>query len=301
MTESDSPARSTEDPNTGTFAYGEHYYATYDTAPYEHSELWSATFGNFAEGIVSRFRPRTVLDVGCAKGFMVEALRERGVDAWGIDVSSYAISAVAPQVAPYVAVSSATESLPENFPQHFDLVISLECLEHIDPAQCPRALDHLTSWSNDILFSSCPSDFAEASHVNTRALEDWVSDFAARGFLRNFAIDTSFVMKWAFAVRRSEDATRHEEIVRRYERSLWHEHQNHLGAREVLAELTGQLEEIAAELKTYTDDDQSVTRAENIALHEELAAVYASPQWRAGGRLLALPRALRRARKTPSS
>jgi len=301
MTELDSSAQTPEDSKVGTFSYGKHYYATYDTAPYEHSELWTATFGNFADGIMSRFRPRTVLDVGCAKGFMVEALRDRGVEAWGIDVSNYAISAVAPHVAPYVAVASATDPLPENFPDRFDLVISLECLEHIDPSLCPRALDQLTSFSDDILFSSCPSDFAEASHVNTRPLEDWVADFASRGFLRNFAIDTSFVMAWAIAVRRSDDATRREEIVRRYERALWHERQNHLGAREVLAELTGQLEELAAELSSYTDDDQSVTRAEHVALHEELAAVYASPQWRAGGRLLALPRAFRRTRKKPST
>ncbi len=288
----DVPVTSSPDEDK-SFSYGSYYYETYGSAPYEHSELWTSTFGVFADGIVQRFAPRTVLDVGCAKGLLVQALRARGVEAWGIDYSSFAISAAADDTAPYVAVSSATEPLPEGFPSQFDLVVSLECLEHIDASICPSALDNLTSWSDTILFSSCPWDYGEASHVNTRAYEDWVAEFAARGFIRNFAVDTSFIMAWAFSVRRSEVVRDTTELVRTYERVLWQLRQNHDGARAALAQLTRELEAVSTSLRDYTDLDQSVAHSELIALHEELAAVYASPQWRLGGKLISLPRSVK--------
>lgn len=40
------------------------------------------------------FRPNTVLDIGCAKGFSVLAFVKQGVDAYGVDNSTYAISCV---------------------------------------------------------------------------------------------------------------------------------------------------------------------------------------------------------------
>ena len=39
-----------------------------------------------------------VLDVGCAKGFLVKDLLDQGIDAYGIDVSNYAIKNCHPQV-----------------------------------------------------------------------------------------------------------------------------------------------------------------------------------------------------------
>ena len=42
------------------------------------------------------------LDVGCARGYLVEALRELGVDAHGCDVSRYAVEHAAPGALGYV-------------------------------------------------------------------------------------------------------------------------------------------------------------------------------------------------------
>lgn len=46
-------------------------------------------------------RDQTVLDLGCAKGFMVKAFRLLHRDAWGIDISEYAIRNVDPAVKEY--------------------------------------------------------------------------------------------------------------------------------------------------------------------------------------------------------
>jgi 2-polyprenyl-3-methyl-5-hydroxy-6-metoxy-1,4-benzoquinol methylase len=48
----------------------------------------------FADELIRNFRPARVLDAGCAHGFLVEALWDRGVEAWGRDISEFAISQV---------------------------------------------------------------------------------------------------------------------------------------------------------------------------------------------------------------
>ena len=39
-----------------------------------------------------------VLDIGCAKGFFVNDLVDKGIDAYGIDISSYAIKNCHPKI-----------------------------------------------------------------------------------------------------------------------------------------------------------------------------------------------------------
>ena len=47
----------------------------------ERNERWLSSSASVADGIVRDLHPTSVLDAGCAMGFLVEALRQRGVDA----------------------------------------------------------------------------------------------------------------------------------------------------------------------------------------------------------------------------
>ena len=73
------------------------------------SEHWVKFFGNIADKIIETINPKTVLDVGCAAGYLVAALRDRGVEAYGIDVSEFAISCAREDIKPYCRVCSALE------------------------------------------------------------------------------------------------------------------------------------------------------------------------------------------------
>lgn len=76
-----------------------------------------------------------VLEVGCAKGFVVEDLRSLGVEAWGVDVSEYAISCAAPVIRPFLVVADA-RSLPMFADREFDFLFTrgvLECFHDLDP------------------------------------------------------------------------------------------------------------------------------------------------------------------------
>src|SRR6185437_8381938 len=58
------------------------------------------------------FRVRRTLDVGCARGYLVEALRDLGVDAHGCDVSAYAVEHAAPGALGYVRLGDLSRGLP---------------------------------------------------------------------------------------------------------------------------------------------------------------------------------------------
>ncbi len=89
--------------------YDAYYYQHYDVQPYERTEALMDFFRQVAGAIDVRIMPRTALDAGCALGFLVECLRARGIEAFGLDHSEYAIANVHESIAPYCFVSSITE------------------------------------------------------------------------------------------------------------------------------------------------------------------------------------------------
>ena len=50
--------------------------------------------------------------MGCATGYLVEALRERGIDAQGCDLSAYAIDHAAPGAVGHVRLADLFAGLP---------------------------------------------------------------------------------------------------------------------------------------------------------------------------------------------
>ncbi|MGH9088266.1 MAG: class I SAM-dependent methyltransferase [Acidimicrobiales bacterium] len=102
------------------------------------------------------FRVHRSLDVGAARGFLVEALRDRGIDAFGCDVSPYAVEHAAPGALGYVRLGDPTQRLPFD-DCAFDLVTALEILEHLPPDRVPAALAELRRVCGGILYATIPS------------------------------------------------------------------------------------------------------------------------------------------------
>lgn len=82
----------------------------------------------------------SVLDVGCAKGFMLHDMVQLipGITVKGVDISRYAIESAIEDMKPHVQVADA-KSLP--FPDRsFDVVISINTIHNFDRADCATAL-----------------------------------------------------------------------------------------------------------------------------------------------------------------
>jgi SAM-dependent methyltransferase len=204
------------DAGTTTDDYGQQYYEAYSGGEYRaDAEHWRSFFGGVAEALVTLFEPESVLDAGCAKGLLVEALVARGVDAVGIDISDHAISEASESVRDRLSVGSIAAPINGTY----DLITCIEVLEHMEPQQADTALDHLTEASSLIVFSSTPRHFDDPTHINVRPPGEWAARFAERGFFRRFDIDLGVLSPWAVAFERRPMTAR--DAVFGYETAQW--------------------------------------------------------------------------------
>lgn len=80
------------------------------------------------------WRGSSVLDVGCAKGYLVRDLRMLCVLAWGLDVSEYALRFAGPSC----GLGNATDiPWPD---KSFDLVVSIATVHNLERQECIQAL-----------------------------------------------------------------------------------------------------------------------------------------------------------------
>ncbi|MBZ5623061.1 MAG: glycosyltransferase [Acidobacteriia bacterium] len=190
--------------------YDETYYQHHGgDNPYERSELWLRFFHAIADQIVRSLGPRRVLDAGCAKGFLVEALWERGVETYGIDISEYAIGEVRKDVQPYCRQASLTEPIGGRF----DLITCIEVLEHIPDEEARAAVRNLTGATDTILFSSTPTNLTGPTHVNVQPTISWLHQFAEHGFAPDLLFDASFIAPHAFLLRRVHEPPPEDVLV----------------------------------------------------------------------------------------
>jgi SAM-dependent methyltransferase len=109
--------------------YDAYYFAHCCGRPYKRDDEWLHFFGIIAQRMIDYLHPGRVLDAGCAMGFLVEAFRDRGIDAYGIDISEYAIKNVREDMKPFCKQASILEPLSTDY----DLITCIEVFEHPYP------------------------------------------------------------------------------------------------------------------------------------------------------------------------
>lgn len=212
--------------------FGEEYYRLGVGRPYRKDQHWLRFFTPIADRIVSEIKPRRVLDAGCALGILVELLRERGVEAYGFDISSYAIAHVPEPVRPFCWRASVTDELSEDY----DLILCQEVFPHVAPSSAEAAIANFCRHTRDVLFSSPPLiDREVRRHVNFDPPGHFAAVFARHGFYRDFTCDASFVTPWAVRYRQGagDDVSA---VIGEYERHLWAQRLRFDEAREGLAQ-----------------------------------------------------------------
>jgi SAM-dependent methyltransferase len=197
---------------SGTY-YNDAHLGGYDNYSWDNEE-WRRFFLSLADRIVGIVDPRTVLDVGCARGLLVQALASKGIDATGTDISEHAVASAHDDVRDRLRVASATEPLPGRY----DLVTCIEVLEHMSPVDAQVAIDNIAAATDLVLFSSSPGDHDEPTHINTRPTAQWAAWFAERGFFRRTDVDLSFLPQWAVLFERGAPTT--HTLTQRYEQLL---------------------------------------------------------------------------------
>jgi hypothetical protein len=202
---------------------------------------------------VKDLSPVTLLDAGCAMGLLVEQFVKRGVDAYGIDISSFAISHAPEVVRDRLAVGSLTKSLP----RHYDLITCIEVIEHLPSADGRIALANICDATDRVLFSSVPDGYEEPTHVNVQPPEAWSAWFADEGFIRAVEYDASYLAPWAVLYERR--AVTLPGVVREYDRALARSHREIQQLRTAVLRQAEQLEEAASGTQGFKATREAVT------------------------------------------
>lgn len=133
-----------------------------------------------------------VLDYGCAKGYLVHALRLLGIKAHGVDISSYAVGCAPREVANYIICGGVSE-LPHALDGDlWEWIIAKDVLEH-------ECVDNIDS-TLQVLRVSCrnmfvvvplgdgagkyvaPSQELDPTHEIRDTLDQWSDRFMKAGF-----------------------------------------------------------------------------------------------------------------------
>src|SRR5690349_16898578 len=153
--------------------YGEKYFdgpREYGYGGYRYDGRWVPV----ARDIVQHFGLEPgdrVLDIGCAKGFLVKDLLSAcpGLEVFGVDVSRYALMKCEPEVVGRLHIGSA-DDLP--FPDgSFQAVLSLNTIHNLDRQGCVRALKEIQRLSGGKAFVQVDSFRTPEQKV---VFEDWV-------------------------------------------------------------------------------------------------------------------------------
>lgn len=156
--------------------YDEEYFSTRSRPP-----MWVRR----AEFIIEKFNPKTVLDVGCAYGELVKALVDRGVDAYGIDGSDYAISKSDPQIKNRLfKVNLNSDKFPFK-DKTFDVVGSFYSVEHIHNIDFFAKELHRTLKDSGIAWFLTPNEGEKGRStrdVFTNTFDGWKKIFEDRNF-----------------------------------------------------------------------------------------------------------------------
>jgi len=186
--------------------YDEAYYSTGysagNDAAYGRQEPWLSFFGNISRKIKRRFRPKTAVDAGCGYGLLVEALNDQGIDSYGIDISTFAVSNAREDMRQRIKLGSVTDPIPLLDGKKYDIAICIEVLEHLPPEQAKVAIGNLCDASDRVVFSSTPDDFDEPTHFNVLPVDAWVQFFSENGLYLAQNPRAKFISDQAFVVER---------------------------------------------------------------------------------------------------
>lgn len=130
----------------------------------------------------------TILDFGCSRGYVVRAFREMGYDAWGVDISEWAVKNCDETVRPFIA----THSYVPRCSRTYDWIIAKDVLEHIPMVQ--ETIHDLMRASRIGVFAVVPlsekdgdpylfPDYEkDITHIHRLTLASWATMFMKPGW-----------------------------------------------------------------------------------------------------------------------
>jgi len=154
----------------------------YDSEFYADMEISSLTSAREVVPIlISRYHPRSVVDVGCGTGAFTREFLKNGIE----DVIGYEGEWMrkTPTLLPkdkYIYFDITNEIAPK---KQYDMCLCLEVAEHLDISVARTLISSLTALSQRIVFSAAIPHQGGNHHINEQWPDYWAHLFGEKGYI----------------------------------------------------------------------------------------------------------------------
>jgi SAM-dependent methyltransferase len=132
-----------------------------------------------------------ILDFGCAKGYIVKGFRLLHKDAFGVDISEYAISSAPKEIKPYIFKIDSEKDIPLQNNKKYDCTIAKDVLEHVSYENLKTTLSQLRKCSKKMFVIVplgengkyiIPAYELDITHHIRESIDWWSDQFKNAGF-----------------------------------------------------------------------------------------------------------------------
>jgi predicted SAM-dependent methyltransferase len=142
-------------------------------------------------------QPKSVLEIGCARGYLVKRFQDAGIVAHGVEISDHCYNTRACD--PIHVVDICTEDLL--IADRFDLALSVAVLEHVPIDHLPRVFGLLAKYTDRGLHGidfGHKDDGFDKTHCTLRPKEWWREQFDKAGLVSHEVVDKEDLEKGQF-------------------------------------------------------------------------------------------------------
>ena len=160
---------------------------------YERPGVWSFFIDEdkrLMADIAAEFKPRSVLDVGCANGAVLKCLKDLGIPAEGVEISQLAMDMAPEDVRSAIHLGDLRTL---RLPRRYDLVLGLDIYEHFNPNRLDEYIARIYDLVEEggFLFANVPAFgpdpvFGEVFKID---MPVWDEDVAAGKSFRTLPVD----------------------------------------------------------------------------------------------------------------
>jgi hypothetical protein len=143
-------------------------------------------------GIIKVLQPKSIIDVGCAIGNLVEGFYGQGIEAVGIEGCKNAI----PYMIEPDRIIIHDLRKPWTSILRYSLAVSFEVAEHIEPEYTLQYINTLCLLSNRILCSAAQPGQPGTYHVNCQPREYWIDLFNDESYQNKPEIEQAIKEQW---------------------------------------------------------------------------------------------------------
>src|SRR5262245_37227056 len=175
--------------------------------PIEHDAIYEDTYFAFVEktttasveviceSIMTDLAPRTVVDLGCGTGVLIDRLRRRGVTVKGLEYAAAALAYCHRRGVDVDRFNIEADELPARF-KGADVAVSMEVGQQLDPAASSRYVDLLCNIAGTVVFSSATPGQGDKAPRNEQPHAFWIGEFAARGYAVDELLSSAWREEW---------------------------------------------------------------------------------------------------------